>query len=46
MGPPEVAERRCARGDITLQKFEEIKTCLGKEEPRELEDMLQGPSRS
>ena len=46
VGPLEVAERCCARGDITLQKFEEIKTSLGKEEPRELEDTLQGPSRS
>ena len=46
VGPLEVAERRCARGDITLQKFEEIKTSLGQEEPRELEDTLQGPSRS
>ena len=44
--PLEVAERRCARGDITLQKFEEIKTSLGQEDPRELEDTLQGPSRS
>ena len=42
----DVAERRCARGDITLQKFEEIKTSLGQEDPRELEDTLQGPSRS
>ena len=46
VGPLEVAERQCARGDITLQKFEEIKTSLGQEEPRELEDTLQGPSRS
>ena len=46
VGPLEVAERRCARGDITLQKFEEIKTSLGQEDPRELEDTLQGPSRS
>lgn len=46
LGPLEVAERRCARGDITLQKFEEIKTSLGQEDPRELEDTLQGPSRS
>jgi len=46
VGPLEVAERRCARSDITLQKFEEIKTSLWQEEPRESEDMLQGPSRS
>ena len=46
VGPLEVAERCCARGDITLQKFEEIKTSLGQEGPRELEDTLQGPSRS
>jgi uncharacterized membrane protein len=44
--PLEIAERRYAQGEITLQKFEEIKTSLGQEDPREVEDTLQGASRS
>ena len=46
VGPLAVTERRCARGDITLQKFEGIKPSLEQEDLRELEDTLQSPSRS
>ncbi len=46
VGPLAVTERRCARGDITLQKFEGIKPSLEQEDLRELEDTLRGPSRS
>ena len=43
--PLEIAEDRFARGEITIQEFEEIKTGLGIENPREVEDTLQRASR-
>ena len=44
--PLEIAERRYARGEITIQEFQEIKTGLGMKNPREVEDTLQRASRS
>ena len=44
--PLEIAERRYAQGEITLQEFQEIKTGLGLENPREVGDRLQRASRS
>ena len=43
--PLVIAERRYVRGEITLQELEEIKTGLGLEDTRELEDTLQRASR-
>ena len=44
--PLEIAERRYAQGEITLQEFEDIKTGLGLGNPREVGDALQRASRS
>ena len=44
--PLEIAERRYAQGEITLQEFDEIKTGLGPETQREVRDTLQRASRS
>ena len=43
--PLEIAEHRYARGEITFQEFEETKTGLGIENPREVEDTSQRASR-
>ena len=43
--PLEIAERRYAQGEITLQEFEDIKTGLGLANPREAGDTLQPASR-
>ncbi len=43
--PLEIAQRRYARGEITLQELEDIKTGLGLENPREVGDTLQRASR-
>ena len=43
--PLEIAERRYAQGQITLQEFEDIKTSLGLENQREVGDALQRASR-
>ncbi len=43
--PLEIAESRYAQGEITLQEFEDIKTGLGLENPREVGDTLQRASR-
>ena len=42
--PLENAEHRYARGEITIQEFEEIKTGLRMENPREVEDRSQRAS--
>ena len=44
--PLEIAQRRYAQGEITLQEFEEIKTGLGLENLGKVSDILQGASRS
>ena len=44
--PLEIAERRYAQGEITLQEFDDIKTGLGLEKPREVGDRLQRAFRS
>ena len=44
--PLEIAKHRYARGEITTQEFEEIKTGLGMENPRQVEYTLQRASRS
>ena len=43
--PLEIAARRYAQGEITLQEFEEITTGLGLEHPAEVGDTLQRASR-
>ncbi len=44
--PLVIAERRYAQGEITLQEFEDIRTGLGLDNPREVGDTLQRASRS
>ena len=44
--PLEIAQRRYARGEITLQEFDDIKTGLGLETQREVGDTLQHVSPS
>ena len=44
--PLEIAQRRYAQGDLTLQELEDIKTGLGLANPREVPDTLQRASGS
>ena len=44
--PLEIAQRRYAQGEITVQELEDIKTGLGPEDPREVGYRLRRASRS